>query len=112
VKDVETITKLLGVVEGVIEMSEANGWPMDEGEIDSIVDQLRVWLADGKRIVLYRNEGLDHSGLGTISGMTFGDERCQIESAEPPRTMPDGLTNPIGGQINWAWQAYAEVVDR
>lgn len=73
----------------------------DEGYDDPtlVVELLNGWLLRGDGIAVYRNQELGHPQLGHVQIVSFGSHAAQLETAEPPTTLPD-----IGGAINWRYQ--------
>jgi len=57
------------------------------------------WLARGDGAAVYENHDLGSRDVGAPQIVSFGSPAAQLETAEPPATLPD-----IGGAINWRYQ--------
>lgn len=53
----------------------------------------------GDGLAVYENMELGHPEIGLLYFMSYGSEVSQIETKNPPTTMPD-----IGGVIGWRYQ--------
>jgi hypothetical protein len=58
-----------------------------------------IWLRRGDGIAVYENRELGHPDLGHRQIVSYGSPAAQLETTEPPTTLPD-----IGGAINWRYQ--------
>lgn len=69
----------------------------DEG-MESAVPTINKWLARGDGAAVYENHDLGHPEIGHKQIVSFGSESAQLETDEPPKTLPDMAT------INWRYQ--------
>jgi hypothetical protein len=60
--------------------------------------QIDRWLARGDGAAIYRNNDLGHPEIGMPRIVSYGSPAAQLEVAEPPARLPDGLP---AGAINW-----------
>lgn len=60
------------------------------------------WLARGDGAAVYRNQDMGNRDLGQVTVASYGSPAAQLETAEPPATLPD-----IGGVIGWRYQLEA-----
>lgn len=65
----------------------------------STVERVNQWLTRGDGVAVYVNEDLGSAGLGDRQIVSFGSSAAQIETTEPPITLPN-----IGGATNWQYQ--------
>jgi hypothetical protein len=70
-----------------------------EGGPTVIINTINGWLERGDGVAVYRNQDLGHPDVGHLKLMSYGSVLAQIESDEPPTTLPD-----IGNAINWRYQ--------
>lgn len=66
---------------------------------------LNWWLERGDGIAVYENQELGHPDNGVKVFVSFGSPAAQLETEEPPRTLPDGLlAEGLLNGINWRYQ--------
>jgi hypothetical protein len=70
-----------------------------EDQAPEVIAQVGRWLARGDGAAVYENHDLSSAGVGEPRIVSFGSPAAQLETAEPPATLPD-----IGGAINWRFQ--------
>jgi len=63
------------------------------------MELIEKWLERGDGVAVYRNMDLGHPEVGRVQAVSFGSPAAQLETNDPPETMPD-----IGGAINWRYQ--------
>ena len=73
-----------------------------EDDAPGVIAQVEGWIARGDGAALYENHDLGHPQLGMPKIASFGSSMAQLETDEPPQTLPD-----IGGEINWRFQLVA-----
>jgi hypothetical protein len=64
-----------------------------------VIEQVGRWLARGDGAAVYENHDLSSRNAGRPRIVSYGSPAAQLETAEPPATLPD-----IGGAINWRFQ--------
>jgi len=80
----------------------------EQGEEEAVVPLAERWLARGDGIAVYTNHDLGSHEVGRIIIVSYGSPEAQLETDDPPATLPD-----IGGMINWRYQltaVYREVL--
>jgi hypothetical protein len=73
-----------------------------EDDAPAVLAQIQGWLDRGDGAAIYENHDLGHPELGMPKITSYGSPRAQLETDEPPTTLPD-----IGGAINWRFQLVA-----
>lgn len=64
-----------------------------------VTAQINNWLVRGDGVAIYQNQDMNHPELGHRQIASYGSPAAQLETDEPPKTLPD-----IGGAINWRYQ--------
>jgi hypothetical protein len=59
------------------------------------------WLARGDGAAIYTNHDLGSHNVGEPRIVSYGSPAAQLEVAEPPKQLPDGIPS---GAINWRFQ--------
>ena len=70
-----------------------------EDQAPEVMELVGRWLARGDGAAVYENHDLSSRSVGEPRIVSYGSLAAQLETAEPPATLPD-----IGGAINWRFQ--------
>jgi hypothetical protein len=62
---------------------------------------IRKWIARGDGAAIYTNHDLGHPHVGEPRIVSYGSPAAQLEVAEPPTQLPDGIPS---GAINWRFR--------
>jgi hypothetical protein len=73
-----------------------------EEDAPGVMDQIERWLERGDGAAIYENHDLGSPEIGMPKIVSYGSPRSQLETDEPPTTLPD-----IGNAINWRFQLVA-----
>lgn len=70
-------------------------------DVDGVA-RINRWLLRGDGMAVYQNHDMCSHDLGAILVVSYGSPEAQLETDDPPTTMPD-----FPGSINWRYQLIA-----
>lgn len=76
-----------------------DGTPDAMAWLEQTLAQMNRWLDRGDGIAVYTNQDMGHPDLGDKRFVSYGSPDAQLDTDEPPTTLPDGL----GGTVNWRY---------
>jgi hypothetical protein len=73
-----------------------------EDDTPQVMAQIQSWVDRGDGAAIYENHDLGSQDVGMPKIVSYGSPRSQLETDDPPTTLPD-----MGGSINWRFQLVA-----